>query len=223
MSKIMKAIIFDAFGTLFQVTDGGSARSIMQIIMDCGNVVDEKAFMEEWKRYYKKHTREGSVFKTERDIFIARIQMFFDRYGINKSAKKAADSLLADALERKIYPETKAVIEELKKKYLVFIGSNTDNAVLDSIMHKNDLIVHKVYTSENLRCYKPNPVFYLSILKKNNLMAEEVLFVGDSVTDDILGPKSIGMKTIWIDRNGVGGEYGQNQTITDLTGLLTEV
>ena len=90
-------------------------------------------------------------------------------------------------------------------------------------MHKNDLIVHKVYTSENLRCYKPDPVFYLSILKKNNLMAEEVLFVGDSVTDDILGPKSIGMKTIWIDRNGVGGEYGQNQTITDLIGLLTEV
>ena len=219
----MKAIIFDAFGTLFQVTNGGSARSIIHIITDCGGVVDEKAFIEEWKWYYKKHTREDSVFKTERDIFIARIQMFFDGYGINKSAEKAADSLLADAFERKIYPEAKAVLEELKKNHMVFIGSNTDNAILDSLMYKNDIIVHKVYTSENLRCYKPNPAFYLSILKRNDLMAEEVLFVGDSVTDDILGPKSIGIKTAWIDRNGVGGEYGQDYTITDLSGLLTEV
>ena len=219
----MKAIIFDAFGTLFQVTNGGSARSIIHIITDCDGVVDEKAFIEEWKWYYKKHTREDSVFKTERDIFIARIQMFFDRYGINKSAEKAADSLLADAFERKIYPEAKAVLEELKKNHMVFIGSNTDNDVLDSIKSKNDISVHKVYTSENLRCYKPNPAFYLSILKRNDLMAEEVLFVGDSVTDDILGPKSIGIKTAWIDRNGVGGEYGQDYTITDLSGLLTEV
>ena len=220
---MMKAIIFDAFGTLFQVTNGGSARSIIRIITDCGGVVDEKAFMEEWKWYYKKHTREDSVFKTEHDIFIARIQMFFDRYGIKKCAEKAADALLADALERKTYPEAKAVIEELKKKYMVFIGSNTDNAVLDSVMHKNDIIVHKVYTSEDLRCYKPNPAYYLNILKRNDLMPEEVLFVGDSITDDIMGPKSIGIKTAWIDRNGVGGEYGQDYTITDLSGLLTEV
>lgn len=85
---MMKAIIFDAFGTLFQVTNGGSARPIIRIITDCGGVVDEKAFMEEWKWYYKKHTREDSVFKTEHDIFIARIQMFFDRYGIKNAPKR---------------------------------------------------------------------------------------------------------------------------------------
>lgn len=221
--QTVKTILFDAFGTLFQTTDGGSARSILHMITNCGGVVDEKAFMEEWKRYYKKHTREDSVFKTERDIFIARIQMFFDRYGINKSAQKAANSLLADALERKMYPEAKAVIEELKKKYRVFIGSNTDNAVLDRVMHKNDIIVHKVYTSENLRCYKPNPAFYTAILKENGLMPQDVLFVGDSITDDIRGPQSMGIKTVWIDRKGVGGEYGQDFTITDLSGLLTEV
>ena len=53
---IMRAIIFDAFGTLFRVTSGGSAKTIMKNITDCGNVVDEKAFLEEWKSYYKNHT-----------------------------------------------------------------------------------------------------------------------------------------------------------------------
>ena len=48
----MRAIIFDAFGTLFKVTSGGSAKTIMKNITDCGIVVDEKVFLEEWKSYY---------------------------------------------------------------------------------------------------------------------------------------------------------------------------
>ena len=47
----MKAIIFDAFGTLFKVTNGGSARTIMKNITSCGVSVDEKVFLQEWKEY----------------------------------------------------------------------------------------------------------------------------------------------------------------------------
>ena len=36
MGDSMKAIIFDAFGTLFKVTDGGSARTIRQFITETG-------------------------------------------------------------------------------------------------------------------------------------------------------------------------------------------
>ncbi len=66
----IKAIIFDAFGTLFKVTSGNSARTIMNYITDCGVIVDEKEFREEWKVFYKKHTIGNGEFMTERDIFI---------------------------------------------------------------------------------------------------------------------------------------------------------
>lgn len=219
----MRAIIFDAFGTLFRVTNGGSAKTIMKNIADCGIVVDEKIFLEEWKSYYKNHTLGDCEFMTERDIFISRIQMFYDRYNVNRNAEKDADSLLAGAFEREAYPETKTVLNELMKKYLVFIGSNTDNDVLDSVMKKNSITVHKAYTSENMKCYKPNSEFFTKILEDNGLSKNEVLFVGDSITDDILGPKAMGIKTVWIDRNGIGGDFGQDYTITDLNGLIKDV
>lgn len=50
-----------------------------------------------------------------------------------------------------------------------------------------------------------------------------MLFVGDSITDDILDPKSIGIKSVWIDRNGIGGNSGQDYTITDMNGLIDDV
>ncbi len=216
----MKAIIFDAFGTLFKVTSGGSARTIINNIITSGGSVDEKEFLEEWKAYYKKHTIGGCDFMTERDIFISRIQMYYDRYCIDRSAENDADSLLTGAFEREAYPEVKVAIENLMEKYQVFIGSNTDHDVLESVIRKNDIKVHKIYTSETLKCYKPNPQFYISILDENGLSPQDVMFVGDSIMDDILGPKTIGIKTIWIDRNGIGGDSGQDYTITDLGELI---
>ena len=215
----MKAIIFDAFGTLFKVTDGGSARTIRNYIVETGAVVDEAAFREEWKAYYKRHTSGEEEFRTEREIFIARIQMFYDRYGMSRSAEEDADTLLAGAFEREVYPEVKTVLAGLMERYQVFIGSNTDNDVLESVMQKNGVRVHKVYTSEDLRCYKPNLKFFERILKDNGLTAEEVLFVGDSITDDVLGPKAVGMKTVWVDRKGIGGDAGQDGTVAELRGL----
>ena len=219
----MRAIIFDAFGTLFKVTSGGSAKTIMKNITDCGIVLDEKAFLEEWKSYYKKHTSDDYNFMTERDIFISRIQMFYDRYHVKRNAENDADSLLVTAFAREAYPETKDVLHDLMENYLVFIGSNTDNDVLECVMQNNNVTVHKVYTSENLKCYKPSGHFFTQILDDSALSANEVLFVGDSVTDDIMGPKAIGIKTVWIDRDGVGGDFGQDYTITNLNELINGI
>ncbi len=215
----MKAIIFDAFGTLFKVTSGGSARTIMQYITENGCTVDEKGFLDEWKAFYKKHTADSSIFKTEREIFITRIRMFYDRFGVSRNAENDADSLLSGAFEREAYPETKAVLERFMSEYQVFIGSNTDNDVLKSVMKKNGIRVHKVYTSENLKCYKPSPLFFEKILEENDLHPQEVLFVGDSITDDILGPKALNIKTVWVDRGNKGGDFGQDYTIADLNGI----
>ncbi len=219
----MKAIIFDAFGTLIKVTKGNSAGVIMKHITDSGAEVEKEAFLKEWKAYYKARTLEACGFMTEREIFIARIQMFYDRYRVHRSAEADADELLTGAFKREAYPEVKLVLEKLMQSYSVFIGSNTDNDVLESVMRKNDIKVHKVYTSEDLKCYKPDVRFYQQILEENQLLPQEVIFVGDTVTDDILGPKALGINTVLIDRTGTIGELGQDATITDLSELLEKI
>ncbi len=73
---MIKAIIFDAFGTLFKVTGGASARTIISHIEQTGITICEKEFLEEWKAFYKEKTKDSAEFFTEREIFISRIKMF---------------------------------------------------------------------------------------------------------------------------------------------------
>jgi 2-haloalkanoic acid dehalogenase type II len=217
----IKAIVFDAFGTLFQFTKGSSARTIMKHITDLGIEVDEKAFLEEWKPFYTSHTVGIDTFMTEREIFFARNQMLYDRYNVDRDARADADELLSGASKRVAFPDVQIALEEIKKHYKVFIGSNTDDDVLECVMKKNHVSVDKIYTSENLRCYKPDTRFYKKILEDNDLLPEEFLFVGDTGKDDVIGPKSVGMKTVFVDRDGSGADYGQDYTISSLEELLT--
>ena len=197
---MISTIIFDAFGTLFEVAKGGSAKYVIEQITSCGHDVNEEDFLCEWKKYYKRHTGPDCAFQTERDIFISRIRMFYGRYGVNRSAESDADRLLAGAYARKPYEEAAEAITRLRQKYRVFIGSNTDNDVLDAVMKNSGIDVDKVYTSENLRCYKPAPLFYEKILSENRLAPGEVLFVGDSLSDDVYGPLHAGIQAVWLNR-----------------------
>lgn len=216
---MITAIIFDAFGTLFQLSEGGSAKKIIHNILATDKEVDFEQFTDEWKAYYKKHTSSGKEFMTERDIFVSRIRMFYDRFGVCRNAREDTEALLADAYHRKAFEEVGQVIEELRKEYTVFIGSNTDNDVLEAVMDGNNITVDKVYTSEDLRCYKPDPEFFGKILRENGLKAEEVMFVGDSVSDDIIGPKALGIKAVLVDRKNTMGDRGQDYTVSDLRQL----
>ena len=217
----IKAIIFDAFGTLFDVSTGGSAKkTVISNIRSCGKSMDEEKFAEEWKAFYIANTSENSVFRTEREIFASRIEMFYSRYGIDRNAAADSDLIICGAYERTAFPEVREVIESLRKKCKVFIASNTDNDVLDEVMTRNNINVDKIYTSENLKCYKPNPNFFRQILVDSGFASQEVLFVGDSVRDDIIGPKSAGIKSVLVCRSGVPENAGQVYTITDLNGIL---
>lgn len=75
-------------------------------------------------------------------------------------------------------------------------------------MKNNHFSVDRVYTSEMIKKYKPSEVFYQYILQQENITPDEAVFIGDSLKDDMIGPKSVGMTTILIDRENRFGTSG---------------
>lgn len=80
------------------------------------------------------------------------------------------------------------------------IGSTTDTQPLLRNLEYNHLIVDEVYTSEMIQKYKPDEMFYRYILRSEGVGPDEAFFIGDSLVDDIAGPKRIGIRSVWVNR-----------------------
>jgi HAD superfamily hydrolase (TIGR01549 family) len=109
--------------------------------------------------------------------------------------------MLDSQYHRDLFDETREVLDALREQYDIAIGSTTDTAPLLDNLKRGNLYIDHIFTSESLRVYKPNPAFYTAILTAMGWSADETLFVGDSPTDDVAGPKHAGMRAILLDRN----------------------
>ena len=217
---MIKAIIFDAYGTLIS-TGNGSVKAAEKILtLNQRGDIDPKEFYARWKELHKKHIDNLDSFITEEKIFENDLRELYNLYSINGDYEKDVQVMLDTLGKRKAFPETRKVLEFLSQKHIVAIGSTSDTAPLLSDISNNHLNVAKVFTSESLRVYKPRKEFYEKILDALNVSVDEALFVGDSLIDDVEGPQSAGMRACWINRKGgTAGEYHPDFEINDLREL----
>ncbi len=200
---MIKAIIFDAFGTLIS-TGSGSLDATKQLlrIKNYPNI-DAKAFYSKWKAYHTDILLSSESFVREETAFRIALEKLYCEYAVVGNGYTDADLLINTFDKRELFPEVLKTVECLKKDYLLCIGSNTDDYPLYRNMEKNGLSIEKVFTSEALKVYKPQKEFYISILNELGLSCDEVLFVGDSLVDDVFGPSKFGMKTCHVNRKNI--------------------
>lgn len=182
---MLKAIIFDAYGTLIS-TGTGSVDAAQKILLKNNRTnISSKEFYAQWKKYHKLHIENQTEFINEEKVFKRDLRALYVDYRIDSNANEDIKIMLNTLGKRNAFPEAKEVCHNLSNKFIVCIGSTTDTAPLLNDLKRNKIQIDKVYTSENLKTYKPKKEFYQAILDDLNLKASEVLFVGDSLIDDV--------------------------------------
>lgn len=107
------------------------------------------------------------------------------------------------------------LLDELKKKYRLFLFSNTN--VLHIEYLKGEFrrrlgydffgtMFEKAFFSNEIQCRKPHPESFAKVLELAGIKAEETLFIDDS-PQHLEGAKKVGLNTYWL----TGGE-----TLVDL-------
>ena len=117
--------------------------------------------------------------------------------------------------ERKLYPEVISVLNSLKNIGVrMGVVSNTTNP---RFMKENEMQAaglapffdFAIYSSDT-PYRKPHPSIFQLAIESLNMKPEEILFVGDNISLDIIGAKNVGMKSAWINRerknNSINGE-----------------
>jgi len=194
--KNIKAIIFDAYGTLFDVNSAAEK---------CKDKIGDKweGFANYWRTTQLEYTWLRSLMNRHKDF----LQVTED--SLDKSMKNfKIDSLMRNELldlykKLSTFPEVKEVLQNLKKKdYKLSILSNGTPALLNELVTSNNLdnIFDDIFSIEEAGIYKPDSKVYDLPIKKYQIKKDEVAFLSAN-TWDVSGGGNYGYSSIWVNRN----------------------
>ena len=195
-----KAVLFDAYGTLFDVYSVGLLAE--QLFPGQGQPL---AVL--WRDKQIEYTR---LVTTSDDG--AHYRPFWDltRAGLRYACKRLALPLTADAEERLMnqyrhlsaFPENREVLQALKDRGIATgILSNGDPAMLGVAVRSAGLegLLDHVLSVDSVRKYKTHPDTYRLGLQATGLQAQQILFVSCSAWD-ALAATWFGYRTLWVNR-----------------------
>ena len=216
--KNIKAIIFDAYGTLFDVNSAAEK---------CKNKIGNKweAFANYWRTTQLEYTWLRSLMNRHKDFW----QITED--SLDKSMKAFnIDVLMREELLNlyKVLSPFEEVPETLKtlkeKKFKLSILSNGTPSLLNELVKSNNLdsFFDEIFSIEEVGVYKPNAKVYDIPIKKYNIKKNEVVFLSAN-TWDVSGGGNYGYEAIWVNRNNNIFDildYKPKNQIQSLKGLL---
>ena len=218
--KNIKAIIFDAYGTLFDVNSAAEK---------CKNKIGDKwePFANFWRTTQLEYTWLRSLMGRHKNFW----QITEDSLDKSMKVFKIESSLKSELLNLyKVLSPFKEVQETLKilkeKNYKLAILSNGTPSLINELVKSNNLenFFDDIFSIESVGIYKPSSQVYDLPIKKYNIKKNEVAFLSSN-TWDVSGGGNYGFEAIWVNRNSNifdKLDYKPKIEIKDLSGLLNE-
>ena len=213
-----KAIIFDAYGTLFDVNSAAEK---------CKSKIGSKweNFANYWRTTQLEYTWLRSLMKKHKDFWQVTedsLDKSMKVFNIDNSLKNELLNLYKNLSP---YPEVEKVLINLKEKKLrLAILSNGTPKLLEELVKSNNLdsLFNDLFSVEEVKIYKPNSKVYDIPIKKYKIKPEEITFLSAN-TWDVSGGGNYGYNSVWVNRNKShfdNLDYRPKNEIGDLTQLL---
>ena len=194
--KNIKAIIFDAYGTLFDVNSAAEK---------CKDKIGKKweSFSNYWRTTQLEYTWLRNLMGRHKDFW----QITEDSLDKSMKVFEIDSSMKSDLLNLykilSTFPEVKDALNILKeKKYKLAILSNGTPSLLNELVKSNNLdnIFDDVFSIEEVKAYKPDPKVYNIPIKKYQIQKNEVAYLSAN-TWDVSAGGNYGFNPIWVNRN----------------------
>ncbi len=216
--KNVKAIIFDAYGTLFDVNSAAEKCK--------GKIGDKwKGFANYWRTTQLEYTWLRSLMKRHKDFWQVTedsLDKSMKAYEIDSSMRNELLDLYKILLTFKEVPE---VLKSLKEKnYKLAILSNGTPNLLNQLVKSNNLenIFDDIFSIEEVGIYKPDSKVYDLPINQYQIQKNEVVFLSAN-TWDVSGGGNYGYNSIWVNRKNNtfdNLDYVPKYQIKDLSKLL---
>ena len=218
----IKALGFDAYGTLFDVQSVISA--LNQKFPGQGTAVSAA-----WRTRQLEYTWLRSLMGRYEDFWQVTESALVATCNALKLPLDAAAraQLMESYLHLDPFPETKQALKALSHLSLSIL-SNGNPKMLNAVVENAGLqgIFTHIISVDEVKTYKPAPAVYELVVKKTSVDKGNIGFVSANFWDGA-GAKAFGLRTHWINRNGVPAEELSIapeltlKSLTDLADALT--
>ena len=213
-----KALVFDAYGTLFDVNSAANK---------CKEKIGKEweNFANFWRTTQLEYTWLRSLMKRHRDFWKITedsLDKSMEVFGLDKNMK---NELLNLYKVLSLYPEVKNVLKSLKdQKFKLAILSNGTPALLNELVSSNNLnnLFDDLFSVEEVKVFKPDSKVYEIPTKKYNIKANQITFLSAN-TWDVSGGGNFGYNSVWVNRNKSKFDlldYQPKNEVSNLTQLL---
>ena len=196
MMKNTKAIIFDAYGTLFDVNSAAEK---------CKDKIGDKweGFANYWRTTQLEYTWLRSLMKRHKDFWQITedsLEKSMKKFNINNNMR---NELLSLYKVLSTFSEVNETLQNLKRKnFKLAILSNGTPELLNHLVSTNNLenIFDDIFSIEEVKIYKPDSRVYDLPIKKFKFRKDEIVFLSAN-TWDVSGAGNYGFNSIWVNRS----------------------
>ena len=194
--KNIKAIIFDAYGTLFDVNSAAEK---------CKDKIGDKweGFANYWRTTQLEYTWLRTLMNRHEDFWKVTDDSLDKSMQIFKIDPSMKSELLNLYKVLSTFTEVKEVLNELKRKnYKLAILSNGTPSLLNELVKSNNLdnIFNDIFSIEEVKVYKPHPRVYNIPVEKYQIQKNEIAYLSAN-TWDVSAGGNYGFNPVWVNRN----------------------
>jgi len=203
-----RAVVFDAVGTVIHPTRGAAAM-YAEVAAQEGLSCDPQEIRQRFSTAYfaQEAIDESASWTTRETREIARWQAIVAQTlpGTSAAVFEQLYQWFAQPQAWTCPADLAETLEVLHTRgYSLGLASNYDlrlRSVVAGLEPLSRLRDHVVISSE-VGWRKPSPQFFAPILASLNLPADEVVYVGDDLANDVRGARAAGMQPLWLDPTG---------------------
>ncbi len=220
LRKSIDAVLIDFYGTISAGDREAVERTCRGIVAKLGLPVAPEEFAIRWgERFFATIERcNHDAFRTLYECEVASLGEMLAELGVEADPRPLVDELEAYWRDPPIYADA---IEFLRGVEVpVCCVSNADTTPLLGAIGRHGLRFDQVVTSEQARCYKPEPRIFREALSALGVEPDRVVHLGDSLHSDIGGASKLGIRTVWVRRESRIHDVGKcqpNHTISSLS------
>jgi putative hydrolase of the HAD superfamily len=207
---MIRAIFFDAVGTLFYLTQTVGHHYAL-VSREVGFTLDahelDRAFYSAWKKMPPRAAIDGPRQNDDKGWWRELVDLVLDQVAPSLSGFDR-DNFFEIAYEHfaesgvwELYPEVPGVLAQLQPRFQLAVISNFDGRLRFILQHLGiSKFFTRIFVSSEIGADKPDPEIFRRALKLIDLKANEVLHVGDDPERDWEAASTAGLSIFRLDR-----------------------